>query len=147
MIARATVCALLAAGTTIAMVSCASLTENCASPTNVTGTWRYGATQETPQRAALTGTLTVDRQSCTEFSGALDVIEVDAEGTSRRMAGAVSGRLLDATSLQFDVMLGAESWQHVGTLGGDSLEGSWVEVSGNDVTGTGEFESTREVTR
>jgi hypothetical protein len=117
--------------------ACVSPVENCAVARQITGTWQYAATQDAPVRATLTGSLMISRQSCRDFSGALDVTEVTADGRSRRIAGPVSGLLLDSIVARFDATLGGADRQHLARFGGDSLWGSWVEIgSGSSVAGS-----------
>ena len=126
--------------------ACASPTENCAVPRGITGTWQYAATQDAPVRATLTGSLMITNQSCRDFRGALDVTEVTADGRSRRIAGPVSGLLLDSVVARFDATLGGADRQHLARFGGDSLWGSWVEIqSASSVTGS--FSGRRPETR
>ncbi len=111
----------------------------------VTGTWRYEARQLTPVDAELTGTLAITGQTGANVSGALDMTEVDARGTVRRLAGALAGRTLDSTTVDFDVTLATATRRHVGRVAGDSLTGSWIEQSaaGGPPTASGTFRAAR----
>jgi hypothetical protein len=121
----------------VLLQACASPTENCAVPRDITGTWQYAASQDAPVRASLTGSLVISTQSCRDFRGALDLTEVTADGRTRRIAGPVSGLLLDSAVARFDATLGGADRQHLARLAGDSLWGSWVEIqSGPSVTGS-----------
>ena len=116
--------------------ACTSPMENCAVTRQITGTWQYAATQDAPVRAALTGSLVISTQSCRDFRGTLDLTEVTADGRSRRIAGPVSGLLLDSLVARFDATLGGADRQHLARFAADSLWGSWVEIgSGPAVTG------------
>lgn len=86
----------------------------------------------------VSGTLVVSSQSCTDFQGALDVVEVSASGERQRVSGPVSGSLLDATVARFEVTLAGVTREHLGRLAGDSLSGSWVESAG-EAPGSGRF--------
>jgi hypothetical protein len=123
---------LLAAGCTVA-------TAPCESTAPVQATWRYAAVEDTPAHATLSGTLAISRQDCAGFTGQLDVIEVSAGGVSRRIAGPVSGSVIDATSLRFDAWLEGSPRQHLATLAGDSLAGTWVLVDGGGSVASGSF--------
>jgi hypothetical protein len=126
-----------------ALTGCQSPTDtSCASPTSVTGSWRYAAIQDAPQRASISGTLVVASQSCRSFEGTLDVVEVSAGG-SRRIAGAVSGALVDSTAGRFTVRLGADEREHLVRFGRDSLHGTWLQLSSTG-TATGSFNGRRQ---
>jgi hypothetical protein len=126
-----------------AATACGAATEPCAAPVDVTGTWSYSAEQQSPAPATSTGTLVVSRQTCRDFEGALDLVQVDARG-QQRLAGRVSGRVIDNGSLQFDASLGVIPRQHLATLTGDSFAGSWLELGGA-VDAAGAFHGKREV--
>jgi hypothetical protein len=116
---------------------CVSPVESCAATRQIMGTWKYAATQDAPVRASLTGSLVISTQSCVDFQGALDVTEVTADGRSRRIAGPVSGLLVDSVVARFDATLGGADRQHLARFGGDSVWGSWVEIeSGASVSGS-----------
>ena len=75
-------------------------------------------------------------QSCGQFDGTIDLLEQDASGGSRRVAGAVHGQALDAGSVEFYAYLGQTPRHHLATVLGDSLEGSWVEETDGGASGT-----------
>ena len=112
----------LAAG--LLLMSCATATEPCAATVSVTGNWRYSAIQQAPAHSTLSGTLSVTQQSCASFTGQLDLTEVTAQGGTRRIAGPVSGKVVDAGTVRFDAFLEALPRQHLATLSGDSLNGT-----------------------
>ena len=93
--------------------------------------------------AQLTGTLDITGQRCTDLDGTLDVVLIDARGDSRRIAGRVTVQMLDASSIRFDALIGAVPRQHLATLRGDSLIGSWLELSGSAGGATGQFKAKR----
>jgi hypothetical protein len=121
--------------------ACVSPTENCAAPRRITGVWQYSATQDAPASASLTGTLLISTQTCHDFEGVLDFVELSANGQSRRVAGPVSGVLVDSAMARFDATLGgdgASDRQHLARFGADSVTGTWVEVGAASVL-TGRF--------
>src|SRR4051812_5992756 len=85
--------------------ACLSPTQNCAQPRALQGSWAYSAAQENPIRATLTGTLVINAQSCADFEGTLDIIEISSAGERRRIAGPVSGVLLDSVSARFSASI------------------------------------------
>jgi hypothetical protein len=127
----------------LALVACQAPTEACAPPALISGSWRYAAEQQAPEAAQLTGTLVITGQRCADLDGTLDVMLVDARGESRRVAGRVTGQMLDATAIRFDALIGAVPRQHLATLRGDSLTGSWLELSGAAGGATGQFRAKR----
>ncbi|HEX9563300.1 MAG TPA: hypothetical protein VF981_04985 [Gemmatimonadaceae bacterium] len=118
--------------------ACTSPTSTCQEANGVMGTWAYDATQESPLPGSLSGSLVISSQHCTDFQGALDVVEVLATGETRRLVGPVSGTLVDATVARFEVSLGGVGRDHLARIARDSLAGSWVESAG-PAPGTGRF--------
>jgi hypothetical protein len=86
----------------------------------------------------------VTKQSCADFTGQLDLIEVTPQGGTRRIAGPLSGKLIDATSVRFDAFLEALPRQHLGSLSGDALEGTWLVLDGSGQSLSGTFGGQRE---
>jgi hypothetical protein len=129
---------ILVAGLSV-LAACVPATGPCDTHTSLSGNWRYAAIQEAPSHTTLSGTLAVTGQSCGDFTGNLDLTEVNALGISRRIAGPVSGKVIDATSVRFDAWLEAIPRQHIATLTGDSLAGTWVLVDGAGATASGSF--------
>ena len=111
----------------------------------VVGTWSYVATQGSPSAAQLNGSLAFSGQTGAQVSGTLDVVEVGAGGLQRRLSGPVSGRTVDSTTLDFDLLLGDVSRRHVGLVRGDSLSGTWVEtpIDGGLPSASGTFRASR----
>lgn len=124
-------------GFSAAMAGCSSPTASCPEPGGISGQWTYRATRETPVRALVTGAIVVGSANCRDFHGSIDVVEVLVTGESRRLAGAVSGTLVDGTLVSFEASLGGESREHLARLAGDSLVGTWVESSGGGGGGGG----------
>lgn len=111
----------------------------------VLGTWSYAGTQGSPSAAQLNGALTFSGQAGAQISGTLDVIEIGAGGLQRRLAGPVSGRTVDSTTVDFDLLLGTVSRRHVGQVRGDSITGTWLEtpVGGGAPSASGTFRASR----
>lgn len=122
---------------------CTSTTGPCETGKDVQGNWRYSAVVQAPLRATLTGTLSVTQQSCGVFSGSLNVVEVTSTGLTRQRSGPMNGKIIDASSLRFDVFLDADSRQHLASISGDSLSGTWVIVDPSGSSPSGTFSSSR----
>jgi hypothetical protein len=73
----------------------------------------------------------------------MDVVETLATGESRRLAGPVSGTVVDAALVHFEASLGPDGREHLARLEGDSLAGNWVESSGT-IPGSGQFGGRRQ---
>jgi hypothetical protein len=136
--ARATLALCLAAsGFGCAAVS----TDATVAKVDVAGAWSYLASSS--QNATTSGTLALAQDRTVQFSGTFDASEQDAGGV-HRIVGVVSGRTLDATAVDFDVLLDAtRSRHHSGTVRGDSLAGSWVELTDRGVIASGSFRARR----
>ena len=128
---------------TLALVgaaACGGTTDPGASGTPVVGSWSYAGQQLSPAATTLTGVLTFNSQTGAQIAGSLDVVETDARGLQRRLAGPLAGRTADATTLDFEIVLGAASRRHVGRVSRDSLTGSWIETGTNGLpTASGTF--------
>jgi hypothetical protein len=135
-------CAALAS---VAAVACLGATDPGKMGVPVVGSWNYVATQSSPLAAQLNGALAFSGQTGAEISGTLDVIEVSAGGASRRLSGPVSGRTVDSTTLDFDLILGDVTRRHVGVVKGDSLTGTWVEtpLDGGAPSASGTFRASK----
>ena len=108
--------------------ACNGTTNTGPPPVNISGPWRYSATQFTPTQSSIVGTLTVADQSGTTFDGSLDAVELLPDGTSRRILGPVHGHTLDASTLDFDVILDV-SRRHVAIIQADTAAGNWLAGS------------------
>ncbi len=128
--------AAFACAATIAQ-ACRSATDSGPPPVNLLGTWNYAAAQTAPTTAQLTGTLTITRQRGHDLNGTLQVVQTTGGGAPQSLSGVVSGRAVDSTTVDFDAFLSATGRRHLGTVGGDSIVGEWLELSdGPSTTGT-----------
>jgi hypothetical protein len=129
----------------VAAAACIGSTDPGKMGVPVVGNWNYVATQSSPLTAQLNGSLAFSGQTGAEISGSIDVIEVAAGGASRRLAGPISGRTVDSTTLDFDLLLGEVTRRHVGVVRGDSLTGTWVEtpVDGGAPSASGTFRASK----
>jgi hypothetical protein len=121
--------------------ACASPSGPAAAELDVRGAWAYTASQGAPP-ATLVGTLTFEQQRGGDFSGRLDVREIDAAGVQRERAGGTTGRAVDGATLDFDAFLTPSPRRHVGRITGDTMSGTWVEPATNGVL-TGAFRAVR----
>jgi hypothetical protein len=126
------------------IAACAGSTDPGRAGVPVLGAWSYSGQQVAPGSASLAGAIAFSTQTGAQISGSMDFVETDGRGQQRRVAGPFSGRTVDSTTLDFEVVLGALSRRHVGKVKGDSLTGTWVESSGDGVpTASGTFRSAR----
>ena len=110
---------------------------------DVAGAWSYAGFR-TGSGALAAGTLTLSQDGTTRVSGTFDASEQDAAGNVRRIVGAVSGRTVGDATVAFDVVFDpTASRHHTGTVRGDSLIGSWVELTDRGVVASGSFRARR----
>jgi hypothetical protein len=130
---------------TAAAVACtAAGTAPCGGEAAAAGTWRFVETRDSPDRATATGTLVLRARSCGVLDGMLDVVETDASGRSRRVAGPVTGSAPDAESVRFEIVADGLTLHHAGIVRDDSLTGSWAALAGSTPTGSGRFRAARD---
>jgi len=131
--------ALLVLGT-----SCLSApTETTPATVIVRGAWSYASVQSGNATIA-NGTLTLSQDSTVRFTGTLDANEQDSHGQLRRIAGVVSGHTIDETLVEFDMVIDATTTRrHNGAVKGDSLTGSWVQISDAGIAASGNFRAHR----
>lgn len=123
--------------------ACASPTTSCMAGPALGGTWRYAGRQDTPERLALDGTLVLRQQPCGEISGEIDLTQTGDDGGTR-LRGTIAGRAVDARTVRLDAAIGASTRQHLATLAGDSLTGSWLVAGPAGISATGTFHARRE---
>ena len=124
-------------------VGCSSATDATIAQLSVSGTWSY-VSNESGRATASVGTLTLAQDSTVRFSGTLDANETDDHGLIRRVLAVVSGRTIDATLVDFDVVADPTiTRRHTGSARGDSLTGNWIEVSNSGIAASGTFRAHR----
>ena len=132
---------------TCALVVTAACLRSTAEPPGtapIAGSWAYVAQQSTGNQATLSGTLTLISESTSSYRGALDALETTSLGGQRRLAGPITGRVVNAASVDFTVTFGASQREHVGTLRADTIVGTWFEVGGlSGVSAAGSFRAIR----
>ena len=125
-------------------VSCLSApTETKPATVIVRGSWSYTSVQSGEATVA-NGTLTLSQDSTVRFTGTLDANEQDPHGQLHRIAGVVSGHTIDESLVEFDMVIDAATTRrHNGAVRGDSLTGSWVQISDAGITASGTFRAHR----
>ncbi|HEY3935148.1 MAG TPA: hypothetical protein VGL65_11100 [Gemmatimonadales bacterium] len=106
-------------------------TASCSAVPPIVGRWSYTATESSPVHANLSGTLSITSASCDGIVGSMDVLESDAAGGQQRLAGPITGQVVDGKSFQFSAFIDATPRQHLASVTGDSVSGSWVEAAGS----------------
>lgn len=125
------------------LVACGNPAASCSPEGTLVGSWHYDGDRDAPAPALLDGTLEITSESCDGFQGRLDVLQSDAAGMTRRLAGPVAGRLTTDASLRFDAWLSGVTRQHVASLGVTGAEGSWVVAGGPEGSEAGNFRIVR----
>lgn len=125
----------------LALACDAPTTGSGAVPVPLLGTWDYSAVQTSPATAALTGTLEVTGQAGPDFEGTLEATETDGQGGVRQLAGSVTGRALDPTTVDFDAFFSLTGRRHLGTVSDGTIRGAWVEAEPGGQTRSGSFEA------
>ncbi len=118
----------------VGISACSTVDASCDTSSPLVGSWRYSGEREAPAAGSLAGTLSITTAGCGLLTGQLDVIETDEFGAPRRLAGMVTGAVFENGSIRFDADLPGGTRQHLATVSGDSLEGSWASVSGATAT-------------
>jgi hypothetical protein len=132
------------------IVVAATLIAACSAPTDapialvsVKGTWSY-VSVSSGTAASSVGTLVLSQDSTVRFSGTLDANETDDRGQLHRVLAVVSGRTIDASLVDFDVVVDPTvTRRHTGSTRGDSLTGNWVEMSAGGIAASGTFRAHR----
>jgi hypothetical protein len=133
----------IALAATTSLVACGAPTDAGIAQVSVRGTWSYVG-NESGMPTATEGTLTLSQDSTARFGGTLDATETDDRGQIRRVLAVVSGRTIDATLVDFDVVLDATvTRRHTGSARGDSLTGNWIELSSTGIAASGTFRTHR----
>jgi hypothetical protein len=127
------------AAVVVLSIGCSLATEPSGEVADVLGDWQYSGDQTAPA-LTLEGTLSIQNQAGENVSGQLSWQESDGGGVIRSVGGPVSGRVIETTDIDFDVLLSGTERRHVGRIIGDTIRGAWVEVSSGR---SGEFLAVR----
>lgn len=114
----------------LALAACSSATDNDIGARSMLGTWSYDAIQSSPS-LTVRGTLRIDQQSGAEFSGVATFSETDVQGTIRNRTGQLSGRVIGANAVDFDIFIEESSRRHVAGVHMDSMSGTWARTASN----------------
>jgi hypothetical protein len=125
--------------TLLSTSACIDTATDASTVADVRGTWRYVGSQQAPA-VQLNGTLIIEEQEGDLLSGRANWEERTAQGMVQSVAGAVSGRVIELTDVDFDVRIGTDTRRHVARISGDTLRGTWVLIGGGR---TGEFTAVR----
>jgi len=98
----------------------------------VAGTWTYTGTEEAPDPATLSGTLSLHGVSGADgaFEGTFTILEQAPTGTATPLAGTTAGNVISDSIADFDLIVGTVARRHIGVLRGDSISGSWASMDG-----------------
>ncbi len=127
------------AGLVLSLVGCLPPTADAGPVADVLGTWDYSG-QQTAPALDLTGVLVIESQDGATISGRLSWEERDAGGGLRSEAAPVSGRVIESSDIDFDVLGVGGDRRHVARLTAGAMDGTWVQVQ---ALRSGTFTATR----
>jgi len=74
----------------------------------------------------------------------LDANEPDSHGQTYRLAAVIGGHTIDESLVEFDLVVNpTNTRRHSGVVSGDSLIGTWVQLSDVGVAASGTFRAMR----
>jgi hypothetical protein len=113
------------------LAGCTDSSAPCAAALDLRGTWTYAAEAVSPVRQRLVGAVRVDDGPSCTVAGVADITTTDLSTgvVSPPVRGAVSGRVADPTTVDFDLVLLLSSRRHLGTVTRDSIFGSWFATN------------------
>lgn len=128
-----------------------ALTDGCLQPIevapavfSVSGNWRYLGSQMGATREVLSGTLAVGKQTGSSFQGTLALVATNAAGEVRFLTAIAAGTALSAERIDFEIILEGRTRRHVGRLEFETIVGTWVDLSPNGVSASGDFRLERQ---
>ncbi|MDB4872097.1 MAG: hypothetical protein JWL97_3101 [Gemmatimonadales bacterium] len=134
----------LVLATALLTAACLQSTAPQPSVLQLSGVWNYTGVQTVPVRAALTGKLTISRESGTSFQGRLDLISANQQtGQSSVLGGLVSGSASGADVIDFDADVDVVR-RHVGQMVADTITGTWIGSAPDGTMSSGTFRVERE---
>lgn len=127
----------------VSAAACSGPTGTGASDPRIAGRWMYHAAAA-GTGVAVDGVLLLAVAPGGGVSGTLEAQESDATGRRAVVTGLVSGSVVAAGSVDFEVtIVGGRARQHVATLRGDSLAGDWIERQPMGAVQSGRFSAVR----
>jgi hypothetical protein len=96
------------------------------SAADVRGQWEFSAEQVAPS-LTIEGVLRIESQDGELIVGSASWEERDALGIVHLGGGPVTGRMIGASDVDFDILVGAIARRHVARLDADTMSGSWVQ--------------------
>jgi len=133
-------------GLAAVLLSSACLQSTAPQPSvlQLSGAWNYTGVQTVPVRAALTGTLTISRESGTSFQGRLDLTSANQQtGVPTVLGGLVSGSASGTDVIDFDADMDLVR-RHVGQIVADTITGTWIGSAPDGTMSSGTFRVERE---
>lgn len=132
---------LLAVGLALVVAgACALPTSSSGEAADVRGRWEFTGTQSAPT-LSLEGALTITAQDGDLVSGTLTWEERDGIGGVRLDGGPVTGRVIGAGDIDFDLLRANGPRRHFARLSADTMAGSWLQSSSG---ASGTFRAVRE---
>lgn len=123
----------------VLVAACAATTDPSTDVADLRGTWQYSGEQTAPA-LTMVGTLVIEVQQGALVTGRISWEEQAVGGGTRVDGGAVSGRVIDRSDVDFDVILPGGERRHVARLTADTMRGAWVQLSSGR---SGEFLAVR----
>lgn len=111
-----------------------------AAAADVRGTWDYSGQQSAPN-LSLEGSLVIGSQRGEVIGGMGSWEASDGLGGVVMQGGNLTGQVIGASDVDFDVTLSAGPRRHVARLVADTMTGVWVDAGGG---ATGEFRAVRQ---
>lgn len=121
------------------VAACAAATDPSTDVADLRGTWQYSGEQTAPA-LTMVGTLVIEAQQGDLLTGRISWEEQAVGGGTRVDGGAVTGRVIDRSDVDFDVFLPGGERRHVARLTADTMRGAWVQLSSGR---SGEFLAVR----
>lgn len=108
--------------------ACTMSTEASTDVADLRGSWHFTGDQTAPA-LSMDGTLVIESQQGDLVSGRLSWQEQVVGGGTRLDGGPVTGRVIDRSDVDFDVLMAGGERRHVGRLSADTMRGAWVQVT------------------
>ncbi len=131
--------AVLVGASAVLVAACAATTDPSTDVADLRGTWQYSGEQTAPA-LTMVGTLVIEAQQGALLTGRISWEEQAVGGGTRVDGGAVTGRVIDRSDVDFDVFLPGGERRHVARLTADTMRGAWVQLSSGR---SGEFVAVR----